>query len=347
MHTTSGPLPTSAPDPSPLDEVAFPDNGTRRDRFGAYDLIALLGQEPMANVYLASARRGLATQGRLVLLKVLREPFRSDPACVDRFTREARLALDLVHPNIGETYDLSRIDGIPYLVAEYLDGVSLRTLLDRLPFASLRDRLPLLGVLCMALSGLHHIHRMGTDEGEGRGLVHGDFRPSNILITFDGEVKLLDVGSTSQAGPSTEAAASQIRQGVVRYIAPEAVDTDAFVDARADIFAAGLIAWEIATGQPVWGHCDQLDIVLRLVSGDVPNVDEQSSELPDELFAICRQAMSPRARGRQATALEFNRQLKNFLVGQDFRIDTERLGKMLRELFGSGPAVQDDVVGGE
>lgn len=316
-----------------IDLVSF-GSGPVLGRLGKYDLVARLGQGGMAGVYLAVARGGLQDFRKLVVLKVLHENLRSNEKFVDMFVREAKIAADLAHNNVVHTYDVEEEGGHYYLVMEYLDGVPLSSLLKATRDWPLRDRMPLLGALCLALGGLHYVHEFHDFQGNHLGLVHRDFKPANIFITFDGSVKVLDFGVAKMTAPEIEETAGQAIKGTVQYMAPEALDSRVKVDRRMDVFSAGLIAWEIAMGDRVWGDRDHLQILRCLASGEFPDMDERSVELPDDLYAMCRQAMWYRPSGRQDTAREFKQQLQNFLISQDFRIDAEELGAMVRSQFG-------------
>lgn len=316
-----------------IDVVSF-GSGPVVGRLGKYDLVARLGQGGMAGVYLAVERGGVQDFRKLVVLKVLHESLRENENFVEMFMREAKIAADLAHPNVVHTYTVGENDGHYYLVMEYLDGVSLSAVLKKVRAWPLEKRLPLLGALCLALSGLHYVHEFHDAEGNHLGLVHRDFKPANIFITFDGQVKVLDFGVAKMTAPEVEETAGQAIKGTVQYISPEALDPRVKVDRRTDLFSAGLVAWEIAVGERLWGDRDHLQILRCLASGELPIMDDVVADLPDALFAMCHQAMSHLPTGRQSTALEFKRQIQAFLVRQGFRIDTEELGALVSGLFG-------------
>ena len=316
-----------------LEDVGFDSQGTLT-RLGKYDIVARLGQGGMAGVYLAVARGAVEDFRKLVVLKVLHENYRREEKYVEMFMREAQISADLAHPNVVHTYTVGQEDGQYCIVMEYLDGVSLSAVLKRTADWPLEKRLPLLGALCLALSGLHYVHEFRDMDGQHLQLVHRDVKPANVFITFDGQVKVLDFGVAKMTAPEVEETAGHAVKGTVQYIAPEALDVSLKVDRRTDVFAAGLMTWEIARGKRFWGERNHLQILRSLASGELPNLEEDRGEVPEELIMTCRQALQFDPDKRHGSALDLKRDIQSFLIMEGFRIDTEQLAAIVQKMFG-------------
>lgn len=314
-------------------EVGF-ESQSSLTRLGKYDVLARLGQGGMAGVYLAVARGAVEDFRKLVVLKVLHENYRREPKYVEMFMREAQISADLAHPNVVHTYTVGEEDGQYCIVMEYLDGVSLSAVLKRAAEWPLEKRLPLLGALCLALSGLHYVHEFRDMDGKNLQLVHRDVKPANVFITFDGQVKVLDFGVAKMTAPEVEETAGQAVKGTVQYIAPEALDMSRKVDRRLDVFAAGLMTWEIARGKRFWGERNHLQVLRCLASGDMPDLKEDRGDVPEELIETCRSALSYDPEKRHGSALDLKRDIQSFLIMEGFRIDTEQLAAIVGKMFG-------------
>jgi serine/threonine-protein kinase len=208
-----------------------------------FRVIAELGEGGMARVHLALAR-GPSGVNKLVVLKTLRSHLANDPACLEMFIHEGRLAARLNHPNVVQTYEVNEDGGRQVMVMEYLEGQPLSHVYAR---GRKSGQLPLemyVRVLCDALAGLHYAHELADFDGKPLNLVHRDVSPQNIFVTFDGQVKILDFGIAKAAVNAPNQTETGVLKGKVRYMAPEQIAGEA-LDRRADIFAVGAILWEV------------------------------------------------------------------------------------------------------
>jgi len=317
--------------PNPHDGGSAGDVGPRR--VGQYDVLARLGRGGMAEVFLAVAGAELEDFRKLVVLKVLHEDLSEDAEYIEMFRREARIAARLSHPNVVHTYTVGHHDGRDHIVMEYLEGVSLGTLLKRGKHLSAAQRLPILRGLCDALAGLHYVHEFRDYDGRHLSLVHRDFKPGNIYITFDGQVKVLDFG-LAKVLAAAEVTASAIVKGTVHYMAPEALDKTRVIDRRVDVFAAGLIAVEVAKGCRLWGDLDHLQILRCLAQGDLPEVEcADGVRLDPKFVAICKRAAATRVDERHSTALALKEDLERWLQTQTEPHGRDDLARLVQELF--------------
>lgn len=310
-----------------------PSAFARLTRLGKYDIIARLGQGGMATVYLAVARGAIEDVRKLVVLKILHESFRDQHQYVEMFLREAKIAVDLSHANVVHTYNVGEEDGRYCIVMEYLEGVPLSELLKAASDWSIEERLPLLGAMCIVLGGLHYVHNLRDIDGNPLDLVHRDLKPANIMIGFDGQTKLLDFGVAKMTAPQLEQTEGLSVKGTVQYVAPEALDPKVSIDRRYDVFAAGLVLYEIATGRRLWADRDHLQILRVLGTDAIDEILDEGPELPPALAQPIRRALRASPDDRQATALQLKREVQAFLVAEGFRIDTDQLASLVQQEF--------------
>ena len=280
--------------------------GGPSDLAGKYRLIAELGQGGMATVYLAVA---LGTSGfrKLAVVKLIRPQYASDPDLIEMFLDEARLCARLSHPNIVQTYDVGLDDGQHLMAMEYLDGVSFNAAIARLG----RDGGPLsfafrARVLLDVLEGLGYAHELKDYDGRPLQIVHRDVTPHNIFVTYDGQVKLLDFGIAKAATSSVQTATGVIK-GKLTYMAPEQAFGDP-VDARADLYAVGVMLWEAATGRRRFppGLSDAA-MFTRVASGEMPEPTNcEALGYGAELDQIILRALAPKRDDRFQNAAEMH-----------------------------------------
>jgi hypothetical protein len=231
------------------------------DRIGGYQIRGVLGHGGMGVVYLAEDLR----LGRTVALKTVAPAFVGDPARRERLRREARAAASLSHPGIATVYALEDIDGHLYMAVEYVPGESLRDELARGPLAPLRAIDTALSV-ARALQAAHD-----------RGIVHRDLKPENLMRTPAGAVKVLDFGlARILDAPPTEQALSGEGGvlGTPGYMSPEQIRGDA-VDARADVFALGVVLHELLTGSHPFQGADPASTIARILESEPANLRER------------------------------------------------------------------------
>jgi serine/threonine-protein kinase len=269
-------------------------------------LLLELGRGGMGVVYLAAAL-GPARFTKLKVIKRLRPELAADPAAVEMFLEEARLGARLHHPNIVQTNDAS-FDGRHYeLEMEYLEGQSYEILARRgLPVA--------LGVyvLSQVLSGLHHAHELKGWSGEPLGIVHRDVSPHNVMVTYEGAVKLLDFGIARFSGTTLETQTGAVK-GKVSYMAPEQAARGP-VDRRADVFAAGVMLWQLLANRRMWGDLLDAEVLARLKDGAIPALE---GAVPEALARACARALAPKPEERFATAEDMRSELEGWLATGD------------------------------
>ena len=212
-----------------------------------YRLIAELGHGGMADVFLAAAT-GPAGSGftKLAVVKKLRSHLAEDPEFVALLIEEARITARLNHPNVVQLFDAGDENGQFFLAMEFLEGQPLHRIERRIA----RDEVEVprhvyYAVMSEVLAGLHHAHELSDYDGSPLSITHRDVTPHNVFVTYDGVVKVVDFGLAKASGRIHESDGG-IRKGKVRYMSPEQAAGEA-VDRRTDIFAAGMMLWNLAT----------------------------------------------------------------------------------------------------
>ena len=298
---------------------------------GKYIVLAELGRGGMAEVYLALSR-GQSGFNKLVVLKLLRSHLAEDPAFLDMFLAEARLAARLNHANIVQTYEVGFESGRHCIVMEYLEG---RTLME-LESATRAKPMPLsfgVRILAEALAALHYAHELCDVDERPLGIVHRDVSPHNLLVTYDGQVKLLDFG-IAKATQDDANTRTGVFKGKLRYTAPERLTTDAN-DRRSDIFSVGVLLWQLLTRRHVWAGMNDLTVMQQLANRTrIPSPRSVVADVPTRLEQICLKALDPSPDARFQTAAEMEDALEEFLANESGGITNRTLAKFLGEVFG-------------
>ena len=289
----------------------------------------------MGIVYLAMAH-GPGGFSKLKVIKRLRPDLAGEPGAVEMFLEEGRLSARLHHPNVVQMNEVG-FDGKHYfLEMEYLEGQSFTALTKR---AAREGALALpLAVYALAqtLAGLHYAHELTDHDGTPLSVVHRDVSPHNVLVTYDGAVKVLDFGIAKAAGSSSETKTGFLK-GKVTYMAPEQVARKA-LDRRVDVFAVGVMLWEALTGARMWGDLDDFDIFLKLRSESIPSPRSVKADVPAVLEAVCMRALARDPADRFATAEEMRRALEAWLEESGGRAGAKELAARMNELFGEDRA---------
>ncbi len=272
----------------------------------------------MAEVFLAvmTSAGGIS---KLSVLKQIWPELASDPHFVAMFLDEARLSVRMSHPNLVQTYEVID-DGERLAIAmEYLDGQSLARVLNRLRGPDVLG-LPLrLRIVTKVLAALDYAHELADYDGTALAVVHRDVSPHNVFITYDGSVKLVDFGVAKNL-----ANASQTRPGALKgkfsYMAPEQFLGRAS-DRRADIFAAGVMLWEMLAGRRFWNGASDGEIASHLISDRPLPALPADLGLPAGVEAICTRALQRDRNRRYATAAEMEADLEQSLIGAHYAFE--------------------------
>jgi serine/threonine protein kinase len=289
-------------EPASLDgDPPFPE------RVGRYELLLPIGAGGMANVYLARSR-GVGGFEREVALKIAHAHLREEADFTTGLLEEAKLVARLHHPNIVAVLDVGEDRWGVYLVMQYIEGDTLAGLAKW--HRARGDRLPVpiaLRILDDALRGLQAAHELHDEAGKSLSLVHRDFSPHNILVGIDGVARLADFGIAKVANRIAMTRSGMLK-GKVQYAAPEQARGQD-LDRRCDVWAAGVIAWELLVGGPLYPRGDDLATLLRIVSEDPPRVRSACDDVTEALDEVVAAALVRDPERRIGSAEELRRRL--------------------------------------
>jgi serine/threonine protein kinase len=299
---------------------------------GKYELLMPLAAGGMARIYIGRAT-GIGSFERHVVLKLITPERANDAIAVQMFLDEARLAASLNHQNVAQVFEVGEDSGIHYLAMEYVHGQDLRALLAKA--GSQGTRIPLelaLTTVAGAAAGLHHAHERRGPDGLPLGIVHRDVSPSNIMIGYDGAVKLLDFGIAKATSRSVETQ-SGIIKGKFAYMAPEQC-RGRDVDRRSDVFSLGIILYEISTQHRCFRADSDFDTMHRIVTGDIVRPTRLVPSYPAALEAIVMKALATDAAQRYQSSGQLLEAIEAFAVVSRLSLSTMGLGRFMRDMFG-------------
>lgn len=292
----------------------------------------------MAEIHLARSPQS-AGRDHPVVVKLLLPHFMCDQEFVELFLDEARLAIQLDHENIGRVHDSGMLDGRYFFAMEYLHGKDVRDLLDEI--LSRGARVPLEHALTIAsqvASALHYAHGKKGADGESLEIVHRDVSPANIIVTYDGQVKLVDFGISRNTARTAKTRTGTIR-GKSEYMSPEQC-IGRSIDARSDLFSLGIVLYELVTAtrlfRPDSGESDY-QVMDRIVRGDVPPPSRVVADLPDAVERMMMRALARDPDERYSSADELRRAVDELARDLGMFLSTSALSRYLVEVFGREP----------
>ncbi|HEY0250814.1 MAG TPA: protein kinase, partial [Kofleriaceae bacterium] len=299
---------------------------------GKYRLIAEIARGGMGIVYLAMLQ-GPSGFSKLLVVKELKPELVEEPAFLQMFLEEARLAARLNHSNIVQTNEVGNDGDRYYMAMDYLDGRGLERMRRRARHLHKDMELQLqLRVLCDVLAGLEYAHTFADFDGTPLGIVHRDVSPQNVFITFEGQVKLLDFGIAKTIESANETRAG-ILKGKLGYMEPEQARGER-VDARADVFGVGVMLWEALTGKPLRQNQTEHQILGDLIAKITPaRASSVKPDVPPELDEICARALAPDRADRYHSAGALQVDLEAYLATLGRPVTSRDLGTKIRDLF--------------
>jgi eukaryotic-like serine/threonine-protein kinase len=281
----------------------------------------------MGDVYLARLTGQEGFQ-RLVAIKLIHEHLTNQPQFVKMFIDEARLASRITHPNVAMTLDLGKVDRTHFIAMEYVNGESVVALLRQ-------ARPPLrycARIIADAAAGLHAAHELCGEEGEPLHVVHRDISPSNILISYDGAVKVVDFG-VARARGGLHTTSGEIK-GKFSYMAPEQLRSPRTVDRRADIFALGIVLFEMTTWKRLFGGAGEDEQVSKVLACQIPRPSSLAAgDYPPELERIVLRALATKPEDRYQSAKGLGHDLEQFIAASGKPVPPAAIGEMMHKVF--------------
>ncbi|HOX46331.1 MAG TPA: serine/threonine-protein kinase [Myxococcota bacterium] len=300
-------------------------------QFGKFQLLKKIAAGGMAEIHLAK-QRGMEGFEKLVVIKMILPNLVGNQEFVQMFLDEARLAAKLNHPNIVQIFDMGKAGGTFFIAMEYIQGENLRSIVKTCRKAG--RHLPVehaVKIISQAAEGLYYAHTKTDVAGNPLNIVHRDISPQNIMVSYDGVVKVVDFGIAKAATQYQETRAGVLK-GKYSYMSPEQC-TGQPVDARSDIFALGIVLWELATGTRLYKQSSELMILKEITEGVVPPPRQINQQVPAELEAVILKALSKSTSTRFQDALQMHMALEEFLKNQKLTSSTVHLSAFMRGLF--------------
>ena len=249
-----------------------------------YQVLARLALGGMAEIFLARGVSSTGVERYCVLKRILRDRA-NDIHFVRMFLDEARLAAQLQHPNVAQVYDIGKLGDSYFFTMEYVHGETVRAILQRA--RSLRHEIPLncvMTIVAGAAAGLHHAHdRIGVD-GRPLGIVHRDVSPSNLMVSYEGGVKVVDFGVAKAADRMQETRSGTVK-GKIAYLSPEQCRGQP-IDRRSDLFSLGIVFWETLATERLFKRNSDFENMTAIVTETPPAPSTRRRGIPPEIDAI-------------------------------------------------------------
>lgn len=263
---------------------------------GRYQIIRTIGEGGMANVYLAYD----TILDREVAVKILRGDLASDEKFVKRFQREAKAASSLNHPNIVEMYDVGEDDGNYFIVMEYVNGKTLKSLIKKRGALSLSETIDIMLQLTSGIACAHESF-----------IIHRDIKPQNVMILEDGRVKITDFG-IAVALNSTELTQTNSVMGSVHYLPPEQANGNT-ATVKSDIYSLGILMYELLTGKLPFKGDNAVEIAIKQMKDPIPSIVEENANIPQSVENVVLKACAKNPNNRYDSVAEMHEDLKTVL----------------------------------
>jgi len=312
--------------------VAGKRNVKKPTPFGKYYLLERINVGGMAEVFRAKAF-GVEGFERLVAVKRILPNIAEDKEFIRMFIEEAKLAVQLNHANIAQIFDLGVVDGAYYIALEHVHGRDLRGMFDRC--RQLGDPMPVSQacfVVMKVCEGLDYAHNKRDQAGRELHLVHRDVSPQNVLVSFEGEVKLIDFGIAKAAGKGSKTQAG-ILKGKFGYMSPEQV-RGIPIDRRSDVFSCGIVLYELLTGERLFVGESDFSTLEKVRNVEILPPSTYNRRIPDELERIVLKALAKDPDERYANAIDLHDELQAFVYTAGEFYSRKDLAGWMKKTFG-------------
>ena len=299
--------------------------------FGKYILLDRLNVGGMAEVFIAKA---LALEGieRFLAIKKILPTMAEDDEFIRMFIDEARISVQLNHANVVHIHELGKVEDSYFIAMEYVAGKDVRTLLER--YRRRKEKMPVpqaVFIACKICEGLDYAHRKKDARGQDLGIIHRDVSPQNILVSYEGEVKIIDFGIAKAANRSQKTQAG-ILKGKFGYMSPEQVRGQP-IDRRSDIFALGVILYELLTGEKLFTGESDYSVLEKVRNAEVPPARNFNPGLSSGLERVLNKALAREPEQRYQWASDLQEDLMRFLVDGDQIYTSKHLSSFMKETF--------------
>ncbi|NMB76842.1 MAG: protein kinase [Myxococcales bacterium] len=308
---------------------------------GKYEILRHISTGGMAEVYLAR-QRGIGGFSKLAILKLVRSDLADDQDFVRMFLQEARLTASLEHSGIGQVFDVGESGGRIFMAMEFIRGETLRLIARTCRERSTPFPLSLiLYISCRACEALEYIHTHDPP------VIHRDISPQNIMISFDGAVKLIDFGvAKSRELAEDEATAQGILKGKIGYMAPEQIRGQP-VTPRSDIFSFGIVLWEVLAGRRLFRRADRMQTLQAVLQDEIPALGSLRGDVPPALDRCLTRALARPPQDRFASAKEMLGALEEIVAQHHLHASQAQLSQFVRNLLPERLASQQRILGAQ
>jgi serine/threonine-protein kinase len=304
-----------------------------------YEVVRKIFEGGMGIVYEAE-QHGARDFIKRVAIKVVRQNLATQKEFIENFIGEAKLVADLIHTNIVQTYQLGELNGIYYIAMEYINGVNLDQFMQKMeeqPDKKKRLSVDLAVFIASRVSrGLAYAHAKTDKHGKPLGIVHRDVSCKNIMIAFEGDVKLTDFGVAKARGYLTDKE-GEVVAGKADYMSPEQADFQ-ITDKRSDLFSVGVVLAHLLLGRNVFKGLTAEESRNRVMKMAIPDFGKLDGRIDERLQKILRRALARDLKQRYATAEELLYDLEFYIYNSGYGPSNETLGKFVRDLFGLDPS---------
>ena len=305
---------------------------SKAEKFGKYLLLEKIAVGGMAEVYLAKSS-GANGVNKFVAIKRILPQFSNNPEFISMFKEEAKVAINLSHSNIVSIYDFGIEEDQFFIVMEYVEGRNLRQIINEMKKSNKSFSLDqAVYMIKEAAAGLNHAHRC-TDSQSGKPLniTHRDMSPQNIMVSFEGETKVIDFG-IAKAESENEATKAGTLKGKFSYMSPE--QSEGFpIDPRTDVFALGIILWELLANDRLFTGSNEAAILRKVRDCQIPAIRKINPLVPQELERIVMKALAKDKNVRYQTAANFHKDLNLFINTQYPDFSTHDFSQFIRDCF--------------
>jgi eukaryotic-like serine/threonine-protein kinase len=302
-----------------------------------YEVVRKIFEGGMGIVYEAE-QHGARNFVKRVAIKVIRQNFATQKEFIENFIGEAKLVADLIHTNIVQTYQLGELNGIYYIAMEFINGANLEQFMQQV--ANRKKKLPVelaVFIASRVSRGLAYANAKTDKHGKPLGIVHRDVSFKNVMIAFEGDVKLTDFGVAKAAGFLTDKE-GEVIAGKADYMSPEQADFQ-ITDKRSDLFSVGIVLGHLLLGRNIFKGANAEESRERVLNMPIPDFRKEDKRIDDKLNRILQRALARDLKQRYASADEMLYDLEFHIYSGGYGPTNETLGKFVRELFGLDPSV--------
>ena len=313
-------------------------------RFGKYTLIRKLAAGGMAELFLA-IQKSVAGFEKLVVIKRILPAVSQDRAFIDMLLHEARVAATLSHPNIVQVFDVGEVDGTYFIAMEHVHGEDLRSIVRQMKKKG-ETEFPLEHALAIVLgtcAGLAYAHDKRDIDGTPLDIVHRDITPQNVVVTFTGDVKIVDFGIAKSNAERPGLTRSGHLKGKVPYMSPEQARGEP-VDWRTDVFAAGIMLFELTTGKRLFKGESEFETLKLICEREYPTPSQVRDGYPPELEAVVLRALEKKREDRWQNAREMQAAIEEYVRADRVPVSNIALSQFMQRLFAEKLAAQKEAL---